>query len=55
MPVAAHPLVIKYESNNEKLRVLQNVWLSKQKLWDIRADEASVQTEITTFQQLKPR
>lgn len=55
MPVAVHDLVIKYESNNEKLHVLRSVQLSKQKLRDIRADEASVQTEMTTFQQLKTR
>lgn len=33
----------------------RSVWLSKQKLRDIRADEASVQTEMTTFWQLKTR
>lgn len=55
MPVAVHYLLTKYGSSNEKLHVLQSVWLSEQKLWDIRADEASVQTEITTFWQLKAR
>lgn len=33
----------------------RSVWLSKQQLRDIRADEASVQTEMTTFWQLKTR
>lgn len=33
----------------------RRVWLSKQQLRDIRADEASVPTEMTTFWQLKTR